>query len=169
MRLLTLLNSVVVCPPRTADLVYLPTHDSCSCCQRAYCCRQTICTTSYSSFRFVFISSCTRRPDSWNELPFRYVTSCCCIAPNLFGSACLWRVVNYLTTCLLSVPQLPVVCLLSSYPVRSAFCVVTKVLEDFKAIHAEKWRSATEDSTVANAQLEPALEKFQVLVPACVS
>mmetsp|Transcript_10367 Transcript_10367/g.31209 ORF Transcript_10367/g.31209 Transcript_10367/m.31209 type:complete len:200 (-) Transcript_10367:2231-2830(-) len=47
------------------------------------------------------------------------------------------------------------------YPVRSAFCVVNKVLEDFTAIHAEKWRSATEDSTVANALLEPALEKYQ--------
>jgi hypothetical protein len=51
----------------------------------------------------------------------------------------------------------------SAYPVRSAFCVVSKVLEDFRAIHADKWRSATEDSTIANAQLEPALQKFQVL------
>lgn len=49
----------------------------------------------------------------------------------------------------------------SAYPVRSAFCVVSKVLEDFRAIHADKWRSATEDSTIANAQLEPALQKFQ--------
>lgn len=51
------------------------------------------------------------------------------------------------------------------YPVRSAFCVVNKVLEDFTAIHAEKWRSATEDSTVANSMLEPALQKFQVHMP----
>lgn len=47
------------------------------------------------------------------------------------------------------------------YPVRSAFCVVGKVLDDFIAINGTRWRSATQDSTEANAQLEPALVKFQ--------
>ena len=50
------------------------------------------------------------------------------------------------------------------YPVRSAFCVASKVLDDFMAIHGTKWRAATADSTEANAMLEPALAKYQVLV-----
>jgi synaptobrevin family protein YKT6 len=49
----------------------------------------------------------------------------------------------------------------SEYPVRSAFCVVNKVLDDFMAIHGTKWRAATTDSTEAAAMLEPALEKYQ--------
>lgn len=51
------------------------------------------------------------------------------------------------------------------YPVRSAFCVVNKVIDDFVAIHGTKWRAATADSSEAEAMLQPALEKYQVLAP----
>lgn len=47
------------------------------------------------------------------------------------------------------------------YPVRSAFCVVNKVLDDFLQIHGAKWRAITADSTEATAMLEPALAKYQ--------
>ncbi len=52
----------------------------------------------------------------------------------------------------------------SQYPVRSAFCVVNKAIDDFIAIHGTKWRAATTDSSEAEAMLQPALEKYQVRV-----
>jgi synaptobrevin homolog YKT6 len=48
------------------------------------------------------------------------------------------------------------------YPVRSAFCVVNKILDDFSAVNGNRWKSTVEDSQDATPVLEPALAKYQV-------
>jgi synaptobrevin homolog YKT6 len=47
------------------------------------------------------------------------------------------------------------------YPSIAAFSVVSKVLEEFLQKEPERWRNVDVDSTLANAVLEPALEKYQ--------
>ena len=50
------------------------------------------------------------------------------------------------------------------YPARAGFGVVNKILDEFLDISANKWRSANEDCTEAMPVLEPALQKYQVII-----
>jgi synaptobrevin homolog YKT6 len=50
------------------------------------------------------------------------------------------------------------------YPVRAGFCVVGKILDDYRAVKGEGWRGTKADSTDAQDILEPALTKYQVSV-----
>lgn len=53
----------------------------------------------------------------------------------------------------------------SEYPARAGFGVVNKVLDEYNEASANKWRTATEDSSDATPILEPALSKYQVCPP----
>ena len=48
------------------------------------------------------------------------------------------------------------------YPARAGFCVVNQIIEDYLASVGEGWRGVTADREDSNAQLEAAVQKYQV-------
>eukprot|EP00898_Chlorokybus_atmophyticus_P004502 jgi/Chlat1/5052/Chrsp33S05058 len=49
----------------------------------------------------------------------------------------------------------------NAYPLRSAFCVINKVLDDYMAYAGDTWKAVTEDSAAQVPVLQDAIVKYQ--------